>query len=388
MATRVVIIGGGFVGLSAARQLAGDNQFEVTLISASANFEYHAALYRSATGRSPLEVAVPLIEIFEGINNVQVVQDKITSVDTKHRQVISEGGVAYPYDELIVGTGSVAAYFGIPGLAEHAYNMHTINDAVRLHHHLREEMVSGAKPDLNYVVVGAGPSGVELVGELTHYIAKLRREYSVEVPYTISLVEAAPRILPTLPEAVARVIDQRLRSLGVAIYTSTAVKGEDAKRLTLPNGDITTHTVIWTAGMANNPFCIANPGVFKLNKRGRVEVNEQLQAHAHVWVGGDGAATEYGGMGQTAAYDGRYIARNLQLAARGQQPLAYRPSQPVAAIPVGPNWAAISSPGRQVYGYRGWIMRRWLDLQLYRQVMPLRLAIRAWRKGTHAQSDR
>lgn len=385
--TNVVIIGGGFLGLAAAKQLAGDERFAVTLISDRANFEYHAALYRSATGRSPLEVSVPLIEIADGVQNLRVVQGEACDIDAKKKTVKTKSGDTYKYDELIVGTGTVTAYFNIPGLKENSYSLKTTDDAMALRRHLRNELIAGETPDRHYVVVGAGPSGVELAGELTSYLRRLRKRYDNTAPFSVDLVEAAPRILPSLPEPVARRVDERLRELGVTIYTSTAVKGETADTLKLPNGNLKTHTVIWTAGMANNPLCGENAKVFTLGPRGKVVVDANLAARPHVWVGGDSAATEHSGWGQTAAYDGRYIATNLQRAASAQDPLPYRPPQPVGAIPVGPNWCAVSASDRQLYGYRGWMVRRWLDLDLYRQIMPNKLALRAWLKGTQRQAD-
>lgn len=385
MSKRIVIIGGGFVGLSAARQLANDDRFAVTLISQRHCFEYHSALYRSATGRSPLEVAVPLLDIVDGMHNVRLVQATIEKVDAAKQQVSDSDGNRYPYDELIVGVGMTTAYFGIPGLQEHAYPLGSIDQAMRLRTHLREEVL--AQPDRHYAVVGAGPSGVELAGELTCYLAQLRKRHRITAPYTVELIEAAPRILPAMPEPYARKVEARLKALGVAVYTSTAVKAETADKLTLPNGDLDTHTVIWTAGMANNTLFKAHPKLFKLGPRGRVAVDGQLQAYEHVWVGGDNAGTQLTGWAQTAAYDGRYIATNLQRAAEDKPALSYKPTPPVAAIPVGPHWCAVNEEGRSFYGYRGWLMRRWMDLALYRMVMPNGLAWRAWRHGRTAQED-
>lgn len=385
MATRVVIIGSGFVGLSAARQLANDDRFAVTLISQRHCFEYHSALYRSATGRSPLEVAVPLLDIVDGMHNVRLVQATIEKVDAAKQQVSDSDGNHYAYDELIVGVGMTTAYFGIPGLQEHAYPLGSIDQAMRLRAHLREEVLS--QPDGHYAVVGAGPSGVELAGELTCYLAQLRKRHRITAPYTVELIEAAPRILPTMPEPYARKVEARLKALGVVVYTSTAVRAETADKLTLPNGDLDTHTVIWTAGMANNTLFKAHPKLFKLGPRGRVAVDGQLQAYEHVWVGGDNAGTQLTGWAQTAAYDGRYIATNLQRAAEDKPALSYKPTPPVAAIPVGPRWCAVNEEGRSFYGYRGWLMRRWMDLALYRMVMPNGLAWRAWRHGRTAQED-
>jgi NADH dehydrogenase len=140
-------------------------------------------------------------------------------------------------------------------------------------------------------MVGAGPSGVELAGELVGYLHRLRRNHGIRKPFSVDLVEAAPRILPTLPESISRAADKRLRRLGVKIYTSTAVKGETADQLQLPEGSVDTHTVVWTAGMTGSPLFGKHPKLFKLGKGGRVVVDEFLAAAPHIWVAGDSAAS-------------------------------------------------------------------------------------------------
>lgn len=380
MSKKVVIVGGGFAGVKAARELAGDSRFSVTLVSDREDFEYHAALYRSATGRSPLQVAVPLAEIFAR-TNVELLHDAVTTIDAIKKTVGTKGGKQLRYDELLLAPGAVTAYFGIKGLPEYSYNIKTIEEALRLKEHLHAELTEGHKPDLHYVVVGAGPSGVELAGELVSYLRRLRKNHRSDTPFHVDLVEAAPRILPTLPEVVSRKVEARLKQLGVNIYASTAVKGETAQSLQLPHGSIDTHTVIWTAGLTNDPLFADNKGLFTLGKGGKVEVDEYLGAGKGVWVLGDSAASAKTGWAQTAVYDGAYVAGNLKRA-EAKQPLAeYAPPDPIGAIPVGPNWCAVSAGSTKLYGLVGWVVRRWSDLKLYRAVMPLRMALRSWIVG-------
>jgi NADH dehydrogenase len=384
---KVVVVGGGFAGVKAARTLAGDNRFEVTLISERDCFEYHAALYRSATGRSKLEVAIPLKEIFDRIKNVEVIQDSVSGLDVAKQEIKTKSGKAYEYDELILALGTVTAYFGINGLPEYSYGIKSIQEALKLKKHLHEELTSGHKPDLNYVVVGAGPSGVELAAELASYLQEIRRKHHIDKPFHVDLIEAAPRILPTLPESFASRMERRLKLLGIKIYTSTAVKGETAASLQLPEGSIKTHTVIWTAGMTNSPFFKQNETLFSLGKGGKVEVGPNLEAGDHIWIAGDSACTEYTGWAQTATYDGQFIAQNLKRRLSSQDLLKYSPPKPIGAIPAGPDWCGVNLKGRQVYGLAGWAVRRWLDLQLYRSVLSPRLASRSWVMGNKIEED-
>lgn len=376
----VVVVGGGFAGIKLARNLAGDRRFQVTLISEHADFEYHAALYRSATGRSPLEVVVPLSRIFAG-TNVDVILDRVEKIDAKNKTVACESGEKYKYDDLVLATGVVTAYFGIEGLSEYSYTMKSMAEALRLKNHLHNELTVGHKPDLSYVIVGAGPSGVELAGELVFYLQKLRRSHGIKKPFKVELVEAAPRILPMMPERFSRIMQRRLENLGVKVYTSTAVKGETADTLQLPEGNIKTHTVIWTAGMTNNPIFADHESLFKLGKVQKVQVDEHLGAGNGIWVLGDSALTDKTGWAQTAVYDGAYLAENLRRREAGQEPKKYSAPNPLAAIPAGPDWCGVNMSGLQIFGWPGWVVRRWADLSLYFQVLPLRLAAKSWIVG-------
>ncbi len=381
---RIVIVGGGFAGVSLARRLDGDKRFRVTLISASTDFEYHAALYRSATGRSPLEVSVPLNEIFAG-TDITVVNDTIVKINDTKKIVTAASKKLYEYDDLILALGTVTAYFGITGLDEYSYNIKSIQGALELKSHLHTELTAGHRPDMNYVVVGAGPSGVELAGELATYLRQIRHNHKIKKNFHIDLVEATPRILPMLPERFSRVITKRLQDLGVKIYTSTAVKGETADALQLPEGNIDSHTVVWTAGMTNAPLFKDHPKLFTLGKGQRATVDEHLSAGKHIWVAGDSASSTKTGWAQTAIYDGHYLADLLKRRELNQSAAPYKPPNPVGAIPVGPNWCGVNLNGIQIFGYPGWVLRRWSDFKLYRQVLPMRLAVRSWIMGNRIE---
>jgi NADH:ubiquinone reductase (H+-translocating) len=382
----VVIVGGGFAGVKAARELMKDRRFTVTLISDRLDFEYHAALYRSATGRSPLEVSVPLTNIFYG-TDVEVVHDTATKIDAKKQILTCTSGSKYQYDELILALGAVTAYFGIKGLPDYSYTIKTVTDALRLKDHLHAELTAGHKPDLNYVVVGAGPAGVELAAEMVSYLKRLRKRHGIKKHFHVDLVEAAPRILPSLPEQFSRVVEKRLKELGIKLYTSTAVKGETADQLQLPEGSINTHTVIWTAGLTNDPFYADYPKLFSLGKGGKVEVDEHLSAGNHIWVLGDSALTAKTGWAQTAVYDGIYIGKVLKAQESGKPLPKYNPGQPIGAIPAGHNWCGVNMSGRMFYGYLGWIVRRWADFRLYRQILPLNMAVSTWLMGNSREES-
>lgn len=378
---KVVVVGGGFGGIKAATEFSKHSGAEVKLISDHDCFEYHAALYRTTTGRSHLEVAVPLAEVFRN-RSVEVIQDRIEKLDNAAKHVTGKSGTSYRYDVLVLALGAVTEYFGIKGLPDYSYGIKSAAEALRLKDHLHEELTA-KDTELNYVVVGGGPTGVELVGELVFYLHKIRQRHGIKRHFNVSIVEAAPRLLPALPEDISRKAEKRLKSLGVKIFTSTAVKAETASALKLPEGSIETHTVIWTAGVTNNPFFAANDKIFKLGKGKRVEVDSALQAAPHIYVIGDSAATPQSGWAQTAIYDARFVAR----AVHGHSSAVYNPPKPVGAIPIGPKWCLVSQDHHRLSGYPGWVVRRWFDLRLYANVLPPMLAFRTWFSGTKREED-
>lgn len=383
---KVVIVGGGFGGIKAALNLAGDKRFDVKLVSSKPVFEYHAALYRSATGRSPLEVVVPLDDVFTKHANVEVIEDTATTIDPQKRTITSADDCTYHYDTAILALGAVTEYFGIKGLPEFSYGIKSIDEALELKRHLHEELTEH-EMDSHFVVIGGGPTGVELAGELATYIKQLCRKHKVRKAFRVDLVEAAPRVLPVLPEDQSTRVQRRLRQLGIKLYTNTAVQGETVDALQLPEGTIKTHTVVWTAGVTNNPFFKANPEVFKLAKGNKVEVGPDLQAVDNVYVIGDSAFTPKAGWAQTAIYDASYVTANLKRELRDKPPLPYQPHQPIGAIPVGPKWAAVSAGKLRLYGRAGWWIRRLADLRLYLSFMPVLKAISVWLYGNKVEES-
>lgn len=377
---KVVIVGGGFGGVKTALNLARDRLFEVKLISDHTYFEYHAALYRSATGRSPLEVAIPLQEFFEDSPNVEVVKDKIIAVDPNRKTVSSEGGSKWTYDVLVLAVGSVTAYYNIRGLKKYSYGVKTIHQALELKRHLHDDLIAGHE-ERNYVVVGGGATGVELAAELTAYLGDIRKKHRLpQHSYDISLVEASERVMPQLPAGFSHRIERRLKKLGVRLYLNTPVKSETYQRIKLPTGSIETHTVVWTAGMTNNPLFETND-FFETAKNKKVIVNEHLEAAKDIYVIGDSAATKYGGMAQTALYDANFIVANLKRQIRKKSRRPYVPKLPIYAIPVGPRWAAVLWGKFETYGYLGWVLRRLADLRLYLKFLPIYKALTVWRYG-------
>jgi NADH dehydrogenase len=374
----VIIAGAGFAGVRAALQLCRSGLFQVTIITPNDTFAYYPQFYHTATGGARSESALPLAELFAGCE-VSIVRDSVASLDPDHQTLTTAAGQAHHYDELILALGSVTNYFGIKGLEEFSYDIKSASGAERFKAHLHKQLVDHEEPDLNYVIVGGGPTGVELAAALGDYLKRIVALHGVRKPkYTIELIEAAPRLLPRSPEDMAAKVQRRLEKLGVKVMTGATVEGETADGLMVSGQEIKSQTVVWTAGVANNPFFKANAACFTLAKNGRVEVDEHLETRPGVHVIGDNAVTPYGGMAQTAIVDANFAAADLTHKYRQQERPAYVPKPTISVIPVGGMWAAVLWGKVRIYGVIGWALRRAADLVAYHDIEHARNALRVW----------
>jgi len=374
---RVVIVGGGFGGAKVALELGKDARFDVTLISDRPDFHYYPTLYHTATGGKEAQSTIPLARLFKGVPGVTLLQGKVTRLHRDKKQIATEDGRTYEYDHLILSLGSQPNYFGIQGIADYSYSIMTPEKAKELENHLHEQMLDNHKPDLQYVVVGGGPTGIELAGALPAYLKKVMQSHGIEHrAIHVDLIEAAPALLPRMPKTMAHAVERRLRKLGVKLYLNQVVEGQTADELTVNGRPIRSHTVVWTAGAMNNPFFIANG--FKLNDRHKVIVNDYLQAEDEIYVIGDNADTKFSGMAQTALYDALFVANNLKRQASGRLVKRYTPKMPIYVIPVGHNWAAVLWGKRQIFGWLGWMLRLMADLVGYKDYEPWWRAGRQW----------
>lgn len=372
----VLIVGGGFGGLKAALELSDDTRFKITLISDRETFRYYPTLYHTAVGGLQRQSSIPLKELLAE-TRVATVLGEATRIDRQTRSVVLSDGRSYTYDTLVLGLGVVTNYFGIPGMQEHSYSIKSIEEIVRFQHHVHQHLIDEKSPDPHYVIVGAGPTGIELAGALPQYIRKVLQRHGIRHRAVhVDLIEAAPRLLPRFPKDTSRMIARRLRKLGVRIYTGQAVQGLAADSLTVNGRPIRSHTVIWTAGVTNHPFFKNNN--FQLNNRGKVMTDMYLQAEDGIYVIGDNANTPYSGMAQTALYDGAYVAKVLKRKLDGKDPKDYAVKKPITVIPAGERWAAVMWGNLRIYGLLGWLLRSAADFIGFKDYQPWWKAGNQW----------
>lgn len=374
-----VIVGGGFAGVKAALEISKRNIGKVTLISDEDHFLHHATLYATATGRSMAESVVPLNELFAGNKNVTVVQDRLMSLDSDRKLAVGKKK-SYEYDKLVLAIGSVTTFFGIDGVAKNAFGIKTLDEVKTFNTHIKNEIIKDRHLDKNYVIIGAGATGIELAGALHEYLEHLSIVHQVHRPnIKITIVEAAPRILPRLSKTASRVVSKRLTQMGIKILVNHKVEALNKEFITIDGKKVPTETAIWTSGVANNPFFKEHETLFKLAPNGRVEVNQYLEANRDIFVLGDNNTVKYSGMAWPALNQATFVAKHLSRIKKKQPLVGFRPSQPPSGIPVGSNWAYVEWLGTYAAGLTGHVVRRRMELYGYKQLLPHQAAISAWR---------
>jgi NADH dehydrogenase len=386
----IVIIGGGFTGIATALALEKRHlpNTKIILLADRPHFEYHGALYRTVTGRSPLEVCIPLRDIFLG-KKVEVLEDKVASIDKNAKTVHGSSGSRYHYDYLVLGMGSVTNYFGIEGLDKYSYGMKTVSEAIRLKQHITETLLTckidfASKTeqicDAHFVIIGAGATGVELSAEIAVYARQLAVEYGIDPSLvSVDLIEGAGKILPALPKKFTDRIEHHLRGVGVNIFLNRSIEKEEYESVYMKDMQMKARTVVWTAGVRANPL-YEEMGLV-VDKRGKAEVDGTLCAkgESNIFIGGDGANTKYSGMAQTALDHGKHIAGAIIAIESGRKPEMLTEKPPVYAIPSGPGWAGILWGDFAIYGTAGWMVRRLVDFIVFWNVLPPAKAIKVFR---------
>jgi len=350
MPPHVVIVGGGFGGLHAARALAG-GAVRVTLVDRHNYHLFQPLLYQVATaGLSPGDIASPIRWILRRQRNLQVLLASVRGIDPARRSVALDQGEALTYDFLILAAGSTHSYFGHDEWEKAAPGLKTLDDALRVRRHMllafeRAERASDAEERrrlLTFAVVGGGPTGVELAGAVAE-IARhtLRQEFRSIEPGTtrVILIEAAPKILASFPESLQRASERSLARLGVEVWKNKPVTSISECVVEFGDERLAAGTVLWAAGVAASPLGKAL-GV-PLDRAGRVLVSADLSVpgHPEVFVVGDLAHFEQDGamlpgVAQVAMQGGRHAARNIlnTLEGRPRTPFRYRDYGNMATI--------------------------------------------------------
>ncbi|MDP8905874.1 MAG: NAD(P)/FAD-dependent oxidoreductase [Chloroflexota bacterium] len=389
---RVVVVGGGFAGLYAARELARDQRVELALIDEHNYHLFQPLLYQVATGSlSPGEIAQPLRAILRRHRDTRVLLAQAVGLDAERREVILADGGRVPYDTLIVATGAAHSYFGHDEWARFAPGLKSIDDATEIRRRIFiafEAAEREANPDLRaawmtFVIVGAGPTGVELAGALGEIANDtLRRDFrSIRPPDArIILVEADERVLPTYPPQLSPSAERQLARLGVEVRTRTRVVGIDELSVTVDTAEgratIPTRTVLWAAGVAASGFVgeVCSALGLETDRAGRARVTSALTLPGHddVFVVGDAAVIPWRGgksvpgVAQGAIQSGVHAARTIRrrLDREPTPPFRYRDRGDVAIIGrlAGVTNIGWLGPFGRQQGFPAWFL--WLGIHI------------------------
>jgi NADH dehydrogenase len=377
---RVLIVGGGFAGLNAAKGLGGAAGVDVTLVDRSNHHLFQPLLYQVAmAGLSPADIAAPIRSMLSRYQNIRVLQGEVFALDLQRKVALTDFG-ELEFDYLILACGARHSYFGHDDWEEHAPGLKSLEQATEIRRRVLsayEEAERSAAPEdrkrlLTFVIVGGGPTGVELagaIGEMSRFT--LARDFrNIDATQArVILLEAGPRILPAFSEASASRAMRDLEQLGVQVWTNSAVTNIDRAGVEMGAERIRAATVLWAAGVkASSPRLSSDPGV---DRQGRVLVQPDLsiQGHPQVFVAGDQACFLHQtgrplpGTAPVAMQQGRYLARTIRgdLAGKPRRPFQFVDKGQMATIG---RKRAVAEIGRlRMAGFPAWLL--WLIVHIY-----------------------
>lgn len=377
---KIVIVGGGFAGIAAAKALRKANS-EITLIDRTNHHVFQPLLYQVASAAlSPADIAVPIRNILRGQKNTTVLMDTVTDVDLNKQEVVTESR-RLPYDHLIIATGAKHSYFGHDDWEPYAPGLKTIDDALRIRKEVllafeRAEMTDDPeerKRQLTFVVIGGGPTGVELAGAIveiaTRTLATEFRNFRPEEAKVI-LVEAGPRLLGAFSEESSARAKKSLEGLGVEVRLGCRVEAVQDDMVQTSEGEIQASTAIWAAGVLASPA--AQWLKVEGDRVGRIAVNPDLSVPGlkHIYVLGDVAIvkdTKGGivpGMCPAAMQQGRYAGKKvLSKLKQASDPGDFRYIDKGIMATIGRKLAVAEVGGKKFGGFIAWFL--WLAIHIW-----------------------
>jgi NADH dehydrogenase len=379
---RVVIVGAGFGGLSAARALA-PAPVDVLLLDRTNYHLFQPLLYQVAVAAlPPAEIAFPVRSILRRQTNLEFRVAEVVGFDLAGKKVVVEGGEE-PYDLLIVASGAATTFFGMDDVAEHGFDLKGLPSALRLRNHVMrrfEEAVAANDPTLRsalltIAVVGGGPTGVEVAGAVSELLRRvLARDYPriPDAAIRVVLVESGPRVLPAMPEDLSAAALDSLERLGVTVRLGVAVAGYDGAVVRLADGGtIAARTLVWAAGVRATPLT-GTLGV-RLHRSGRIVVTPSLEIEGHpgVFAIGDAAYLETPEgvvpmLAPPAIQMGAAAAENVRRVLAGRPPLPFRYKDPGVMATIGRSAAVVAIGRVRLTGLVAWLF--WLVVHLVQLV--------------------
>jgi NADH dehydrogenase len=376
---QIIVVGGGFGGLYAARALA-HLRVKLTVLDRKNHHTFQPLLYQVATaGLSPGDISAPIRWVLRDAVNTEVLLAYVTGFDLDRREVVAQD-LRLPYDYLVVAAGATHAYFGHPEWESVAPGLKTLEDALEIRNRVllafevaeRQAAVVGQHAPLTFVVVGGGPTGVELAGTLAEITrTALAHDFRAIDPKRtrIVLIEGGPRVLSAYPEDLSADAQRQLEKLGVDVLTAAMVTGVEPQAVRMGDKMLSATVTLWAAGVAASPLGRALGTL--VDRAGRVFVQPDLSipGHPEVFVIGDLAAfrTEDGkvlpGVAPVAIQQGKAVARNIEHDLTGQRREAFHYLDKGSLATIG-RAAAVAQFGKiHLSGFLAWLA--WLFVHIF-----------------------
>ncbi len=376
----VVIVGGGFAGLNAAKTLGSSEGVRITLIDKQNYHLFQPLLYQVAmAGLSPADIAAPIRSLVARHANITVLKGTVERVDFTRNTIVSDIG-SLAYDYLILGCGAIPTYFNHPEWEQHAPSLKTVSQATEIRKRLLQAFERAERTDdkdaqkqfLTFVVIGGGPTGVELagaIGEMSRFT--LARDFrNIDARSTrIFLIEAGPRILPSFGTKRAARATRDLENLGVQVWPNSMVSKIDEAGIEVGSERISTATVLWAAGVRGVDLDVGEQVEMDRNRRILVQEDLSIPGHHNVFVAGDQAAfaadsaPELPGTAPVAMQQGRYVAKAIlgDLAGKPRLPFEFIDRGQMATI--GRSRAIVEIGKFGFAGIFAWLT--WLVVHIY-----------------------
>jgi len=374
----VVIIGGGFAGINAAKALARA-PVRITIIDRKNHHTFQPLLYQVALAvLSPAEIASPIRNIMKRARNVQVLLGEVTGFDLQKR-VVRMGSIELGYDYLIIAAGATHAYFGHPEWERVAPGLKSIEDALEIRRRVllafetaeRDALVRGVHPALNFVVIGAGPTGVELAGAISDISRRyMERDFRGIDPRQarIILLEGGPRVLPAFPEDLSASAEKQLSDLGVEVRTNAMVTNVEPGCVTVGTERLPATVILWSAGVSASP--LGKMLGAATDRAGRMQVSSDLSVpeHPEVFVTGDLAASKkkdgklVPGLAPAAIQMGKFAARQIKRTLKGKSREEFHYVDKGTLATIGRSKAVADLGKLHFSGYFAWLA--WLFIHL------------------------
>jgi NADH:ubiquinone reductase (H+-translocating) len=370
---KVVVIGGGFGGVSVVRNLAKNTQCQITIIDRRNYYLFQPLLYQVAmAGLNPSDISVPLRKLFSKSTNVNVLMAEVTKITLSSSKVFFDQ-TSFDYDYLVVSTGAKHSYFGNDSWEEFAPGLKTIEQATEIRRRIlmafenaEKEMDSTMRSRfLTFVVVGGGPTGVELAGAIAEMARTtlLRDYHNADLKKTrVLLIEGGDRLLPSFPKILSTKTQRELERKGVEVFLKSRASQIETDGLLVNENKIYSKTILWAAGVTPSKLAQVLPG--PKDSSGRIIVNEDLSLNSHknIFVIGDMAhfrdseGMPLPGIAPVAVQQGRHVARNIinDIDGRERQKFTYFNKGIMATI--GRSYAVTSIGPFQISGFFAWLI--------------------------------